>query len=69
MQLSICTCQTEDSLNATEYQIYVEVERARVTRLLAQIKEDEGKINEAADILQELQVRLKCGNGLYCFLN
>ncbi|KAL1929511.1 hypothetical protein VTP01DRAFT_1649 [Rhizomucor pusillus] len=40
----------------TEGKIYVEVERARVTRLLAQIKEDEGKINEAADILQELQV-------------
>ncbi|ORZ00496.1 PCI domain-domain-containing protein [Syncephalastrum racemosum] len=40
----------------TEGKIYVEVERARVTRILAQIKEDEGKINEAADILQELQV-------------
>ncbi|KAI9277240.1 PCI domain-containing protein [Phascolomyces articulosus] len=40
----------------TEGKIYVEVERARVTRLLAQIREEEGKINEAADILQELQV-------------
>ncbi|KAI8139647.1 PCI domain-containing protein [Fennellomyces sp. T-0311] len=40
----------------TEGKIYVEVERARVTRLLAQIRENEGKINEAADILQELQV-------------
>jgi 26S proteasome regulatory subunit N5 len=38
-----------------ELQIYVEVERARLTRLLAKIKEDEGKIVEAADILQELQ--------------
>lgn len=37
-------------------QIYVEVERARLTRLLSKIREDEGKINEAADILQELQV-------------
>ncbi|CAG8785056.1 5339_t:CDS:2, partial [Cetraspora pellucida] len=36
--------------------IYVEVERARLTRLLSKIKEDDGKINEAADILQELQV-------------
>ena len=40
----------------TEGKIYVEVERARATRTLAKIKEDEGKINEAADVLQELQV-------------
>ena len=40
----------------TEGKIYVEVERARLTRMLAKIKEDEGKINEAADILHELQV-------------
>ncbi|RIA84649.1 PCI domain-containing protein [Glomus cerebriforme] len=40
----------------TEGKIYVEVERARLTRMLSKIKEDEGKINEAADILQELQV-------------
>ncbi|KAI7865946.1 PCI domain-containing protein [Spinellus fusiger] len=40
----------------TDGKIYVEVERARVTRLLSKIKEDEGKTNEAADILQELQV-------------
>jgi 26S proteasome regulatory subunit N5 len=37
-------------------QIYVEVERARLTRMLSKIREDEGNINEAADILQELQV-------------
>lgn len=37
-------------------QIYVEVERARITRLLAKIREDEGKTSEAADVLQELQV-------------
>lgn len=37
-------------------QIYVEVERARITRLLSKIREDEGNITEAADILQELQV-------------
>ncbi|CAG8460814.1 6419_t:CDS:10 [Diversispora eburnea] len=36
--------------------IYVEVERARLTRFLSKIKEDEGNVNEAADILQELQV-------------
>ena len=39
-------------------QIYVEIERARLTRTLAKIKEDAGKITEAAEILQELQVRL-----------
>ncbi|ORX46523.1 PCI-domain-containing protein [Hesseltinella vesiculosa] len=42
--------------NVTDGKIYVEVERARITRMLSKIKEDEGKINEAADILQELQV-------------
>jgi 26S proteasome regulatory subunit N5 len=40
----------------TEGKIFVEVERARLTRMLSKIKEDEGKIDEAADILQELQV-------------
>jgi len=40
----------------TEGKIYVEIERARLTRKLAKIKEDEGKIAEAADIMQELQV-------------
>lgn len=40
----------------TEGKIYVEIERARLTRILAKIKEDENKIGEAADILQEIQV-------------
>ncbi|KAI9205086.1 PCI domain-containing protein [Polychytrium aggregatum] len=40
----------------TEGKIYVEVERARVTRLLVKIKEDAGNISDAADILHELQV-------------
>ncbi|KAL1914983.1 uncharacterized protein VTP21DRAFT_7688 [Calcarisporiella thermophila] len=40
----------------TEGKMYVEVERARLTRMLAKIREEEGKIAEAADILQELQV-------------
>lgn len=39
-------------------QIYVEIERARLTKTLAKIKEDAGNITEAADILQELQVGL-----------
>ncbi|KAI9143373.1 PCI domain-containing protein [Paraphysoderma sedebokerense] len=40
----------------TEGKIYVEVERARLTRILSQMKEAEGNMVEAADILQELQV-------------
>lgn len=37
--------------------IFVEVERARLTRVLSKLKEEKGEIVEAADILQELQVR------------
>lgn len=40
----------------TEGKIYVEVERARLTHKLAQIREEEGDITEAANIIQELQV-------------
>ncbi|TGZ67493.1 hypothetical protein CRM22_004765 [Opisthorchis felineus] len=40
----------------TEGKIYVEVERARLTRELARIKESHGNIDEAASVLQELQV-------------
>lgn len=35
----------------------MEVERARLTRTLATIKEKEGKIVEACDLLQDLQVK------------
>jgi hypothetical protein len=48
------------SHNLTVYffhvQIYVEVERARLTHKLAKMKEEEGNITEAANIIQELQV-------------
>ncbi|KAH0629306.1 hypothetical protein JD844_011269, partial [Phrynosoma platyrhinos] len=37
-------------------QIYVEIERARLTNTLATIKEQSGDVKEAASILQELQV-------------
>lgn len=37
-------------------QIYVEIERARLTRKLAKIKEQEGKIKDAAETLQEVAV-------------
>ena len=41
-------------------QIYVEIERARLTRRLAGIWEEEGKIDEAADTLQEVAVVRPC---------
>ncbi|XP_057311225.1 26S proteasome non-ATPase regulatory subunit 12-like [Hydractinia symbiolongicarpus] len=40
----------------TAGKIYLELERARITRKLAVIKENDGDITEAANILQELQV-------------
>ncbi|KAI9292858.1 hypothetical protein K502DRAFT_343605 [Neoconidiobolus thromboides FSU 785] len=40
----------------TEGKIFVEVERANLTRMLAKIKEEEGNLVEASNILQELQV-------------
>lgn len=43
-------------LSVTEGKIFVEIERARLTRKLAAIKEANGEISEAADILQEVAV-------------
>ncbi|KAI9708843.1 MAG: hypothetical protein M1828_002666 [Chrysothrix sp. TS-e1954] len=40
----------------TEGKIFVEVERARVTRILSNIKKEQGDIDAATDILCELQV-------------
>lgn len=40
----------------TAGKIYVEVERARLTHKLSKIKEAEGKLEEAATVMQELQV-------------
>lgn len=40
----------------TDGKIFVEVEKARLTQLLAKIKEDEGNAEEAANLLQEVQV-------------
>ena len=40
----------------TEGKIYVEVERARITYKLATMLEAEGKVQEAAEALQDLQV-------------
>lgn len=38
-------------------QIYVEIERARLIKKLAKIKEQQGFIAEAADLMQEIAVR------------
>lgn len=40
----------------TEGKIYVEVERARLTQILAAIKEADGDIDGAATVMEELQV-------------
>jgi len=40
----------------TSGKIYLELERARITRKLAEMKEADGNISEAASVLQELQV-------------
>lgn len=40
----------------TEGKIYVEVERARLTKILANIREADGDIVEAANVMEELQV-------------
>jgi len=42
--------------NISEGKMFVEVERARLTKYLAKIKEEQGLIAEAAEILQEVQV-------------
>jgi hypothetical protein len=39
-------------------QIFVEVELARLTMMLAKMKEDDGNIAGASDTLQEIQVLL-----------
>ena len=46
----------ENIRTVTANKIFVEVERARVTRDLTHIKREEGKIDEACDLLCELQV-------------
>ncbi|KRX20603.1 26S proteasome non-ATPase regulatory subunit 12 [Trichinella nelsoni] len=42
----------------TEGKIYVEVERARLTHMLSQMKEEDGDIEGAVKVLLELQLRL-----------
>ena len=40
----------------TDGKMFVELERAQLTMMLAVIAEQEGKLNEAAQLLQEVQV-------------
>jgi|EP00427_Karlodinium_veneficum_P022508 26S proteasome regulatory subunit N5 len=40
----------------TDGKIFVEVEKARLTKILAEMKEEEGDTDEAANLLQEVQV-------------
>lgn len=47
------------------YQIYVEIERARLIRKLAKIKEEQGLISEAADLMQEVAVSIGFGICIY----
>lgn len=42
--------------NVSAGKIYVEIERARLTKKLAKIKEEQGLIAEAADLMQEIAV-------------
>jgi hypothetical protein len=58
---SVGTCWIECTLVFHSHvfllpQIYVEIERARLTKRLAKIKEAGGDVNEAADTLQEVAV-------------
>ncbi|KAI9660843.1 MAG: hypothetical protein M1829_006453 [Trizodia sp. TS-e1964] len=46
----------ESLRTVTEGKIFVEVERARVTRILSEIKREQGELKASADILCELQV-------------
>lgn len=43
-------------MSVTDGKIFVEVEKARLTRTLAEIKEKDGEVEEAANLLQEVQV-------------
>lgn len=54
LETKLSTIQTLRTV--TEGKIFVEVERARVTRILSDIKKQQGDLKAAADILCELQV-------------
>jgi len=51
-KLNLMTTLTE----VTDGKIFVEVEKARLTKMMADMKEAEGNVEEAANLLQEVQV-------------
>lgn len=53
---SACACIRVVLTSRHLAQIYLEVPRARVTRILSQLKEQSGDINAASELMQELQV-------------
>eukprot|EP01102_Stenamoeba_stenopodia_P002677 TRINITY_DN12536_c0_g1_i1.p1 TRINITY_DN12536_c0_g1~~TRINITY_DN12536_c0_g1_i1.p1 ORF type:complete len:445 (+),score=132.92 TRINITY_DN12536_c0_g1_i1:192-1526(+) len=55
-ELSVKMELLETLRTITEGKIFVENERARLTKILATLQENQGKISEAAEILQEIQV-------------
>jgi hypothetical protein len=62
--LSVCIFATRTVspvlvYTSTLVQIFVEVERARLIRIMSRMKEAEGDINEAANLLQEVQVCIR----------
>ena len=54
--LAVKTELIETLNTVTSGKIFVEVEKARLTRALAKIKEEQGKLEEAAEIMQEVAV-------------
>jgi hypothetical protein len=44
------------NLTVAHLQIYVEIERAKLIKRLANIKEDQGKIAEPADFMEEVPI-------------
>ena len=55
-KLLLLFCPILRSNYSVVMQIYVEIERARLTKKLAKIKEEQGLIAEAADLMQEIAV-------------
>lgn len=49
-------CVINDLRNLSNGKIYLEIERARLTKFLAEIKEEEGLIQEASDIIAEIKI-------------
>jgi hypothetical protein len=57
VQISRLCSLYEETLYVSGWQIYVEIERARLIRKLAKIKEEQGQVAEAAELMQEVAVR------------